>query len=137
MIARLGNVLYWAACLLAILILAVGWTNYQGIDTTGIEAARRRGETDVSILEQQKNPLFPQSGVEATKRAAGIAAGIEASTKAGYSPTEILDFLVKRQRSRLAGLPDLEQDPTLAIAGAAALLVWLLGRALRYVLAGT
>jgi hypothetical protein len=127
MIARLGNLLYWLGCLLAVLILAVGWANYQGIDTTGIEAARRRGESDVSILEQQKSrhPPFPQGQ------------GFEAAAKAGYSPTEVLDYLVKVRRSRLAGLPDLQQDPTLGIAGAAALLVWLVGRALRYLFAAT
>jgi hypothetical protein len=123
--ARLGNVLYWAACLVAVLILAIGWINYPGVDTTGIEAARRSGLSDASIMQQQM--AHPSAKPQQ----------FEAASNAGYSPTEILDYLVKSHRSRLAGPPDLQQDPELVFVGAAALLAWLLGRALRYILAGT
>jgi hypothetical protein len=60
----------------------------------------------------------------------------ETASKAGYSPAEILDFLVKTNRSRLGGLPDLQTNPMLVVAAAVALLAWLVGFALRYVLAG-
>jgi hypothetical protein len=125
MIARFGNVLYWAACLCAVLSLAIGWINYPGVDTTGIEAARRGGLSDASIMQQQM--AQPNAKPEQ----------FEAASKAGYSPTEILDYLVKNKRSRFAGPPDLQQNPELVFAGAAALLAWLVGRALRYILAGT
>lgn len=46
MLARLGHVLYWTGCLLAALSLTVGWINYPGVDTTGIEVARQRGLSD-------------------------------------------------------------------------------------------
>src|SRR5260370_27459821 len=51
---------------------------------------------------------------------------------APYSPTEILDYLVKTHRSRLAGLPDFQKNPTLVVA-----VGWVVGRAFRYLLAGT
>ena len=125
MLARLGNVLYWAGCLLAALSLAIGWINYPGVDTTGIEVARQRGLSDASIVEQRMSA----TPAEAQK--------YETATKSGYSPTEILDYLVKSNRSRLTALPDFQQNPMLVIAAAIALLAWIVGRALRYLLAGT
>jgi hypothetical protein len=126
MLARLGNVLYWAGCMLAALSITIAWINYPGVDTTGIEAARQRGLSDASIV-QQRIAAAPSATPQAYETAA----------KAGYSPTEILDHLVITNRSRLAGLPDLQQNPILVMAGATALLAWAVGRALRYVLAGT
>jgi hypothetical protein len=54
MVARLGNVLYWAACIFAVLCIAIGWVAYEGVDTTGIEAARQKGSSDIQILQQRK-----------------------------------------------------------------------------------
>ena len=70
-IARLGNVLYWASCLFAVLILAAGWINYQGIDATGIEEARRSGVADASILQQQMSrpPRTPKPSKRPQKQA--------------------------------------------------------------------
>jgi hypothetical protein len=125
MLARLGHVLYWMGCLIAALSLSVGWISYAGVDTTGIELARQNGAGDEAILEQ--------------RIAAGTPTEIQqykAASKAGYSPTEILDYLVIRRKSRLAALPDLQRNPELVVAGVIAILAWLIGRALRYVLAG-
>jgi hypothetical protein len=124
MLARLGHVFYWTGCLLAALSLTLGWISYPGVDTTGIEVARQRGLSDASIVQQR-------IGVEPAS-----AQQYGAASKAGYSPTEILDFLVKTRRSRLGGLPDLQTNPTLVVTAAVALLAWLIGLALRYVLAG-
>jgi hypothetical protein len=125
MLARLGHVLYWTGCLIAALSLSVGWISYAGVDTTGIELARQNGTGDEAILEQ--------------RIAAGTPTEIQqyqAASKAGYSPTEILDYLVMHKKSRLAALPDLQQNPELVVTGVIAILAWLIGRALRYVLAG-
>ena len=124
MLARLGHVIYWAGCLLAAVILTVGWINYPGVDTTGIEVARQLGLSDASIV-QQRIAAEPSSAQQ-----------YETASKVGYSPTEILDFLVKKNRSRLGGLPDLQTNPMLLVTAAAALLAWLAGFAFRYVLAG-
>jgi hypothetical protein len=124
MLARLGHVFYWTGCLLAALSLTVGWFSYPGVDTTGIEIARQRGLSDASIV-QQRIAAEPASAQQ-----------YETASKAGYSPTEILDFLVKTHRSRLGGLPDLQTNPMLVITAAVALLAWLVGFALRYVLTG-
>jgi hypothetical protein len=125
MLARLGNLLYWTGCALAALILAFGWMEYPGVDTTGIEAARQSGLSDTAIVQQRLT--MPSTNSRA----------YESAAKAGYSPTEILDYLVRTNRSRLAALPDLQQNPRLMLAAAAALLAWVVGRALRYLLAGT
>jgi hypothetical protein len=124
MLARLGHVIYWTGCLLAALSLTVGWINYRGVDTTGIEVARQRGLSDASIV-QQRIAAEPSSAQQ-----------YEAASKAGYSPTEILDFLVEKHRSRLGSLPDLQTNPMLVVTAGVALLAWLFGFALRYVLAG-
>jgi hypothetical protein len=106
MLARLGNVFYWTGCLLAVLSLTVGWIGYPGMDTTGIENARQRGLGDASIV-QQRIAAEPASAQQ-----------YEAASKAGYSPTEILDCLVKTHRSRLGGVPDLQANPMLVITAA-------------------
>ena len=126
MLARLGHVLYWMGCLIAALSLSVGWISYSGVDTTGIEFARQNGTSDEAIFEQRITVGTPTEVQQ-----------YKAASKAGYSPTEILDYLVMHKRSRLAALPDLQQNPGLVMAGVAAILAWLIGRALRYVLAGT
>jgi hypothetical protein len=126
MLARLGHVLYWTGCLIAALSLSIGWISYPGVDTTGIKFARQSGASDEAILEQ--------------RMAAGTPTEVQqykAASQAGYSPTEILDYLVMRKKSRLAALPDLQQNPELVVAGVVAILAWLIGRALRFVLAGT
>ena len=126
MIARFGNVLYWVGCLLAALSLAVGWIGYPGVDTTGIEVARQSGLDDASIV-QQRAMAAPASSRQK----------YESASKAGYSPTEILDYLIETNRSRLAGWPDLQKNPNLIVAAGFAVFAWVVGRALRYVLAGT
>ena len=83
MLARLGHVFYWTGCLLAALSLTLGWMGYPGVDTTGIEVARQRGLSDASIVQQRVS-------AEPSK-----AQQYEEASKAGYSPTEVLDFLVK------------------------------------------
>lgn len=123
MAARLGNVLYWLGCLAAFLCVAVGWADYRGVDTTGIEAARQRGQTDAQILQQRK-----ASDVDRFD--------YDGAIKVGYTPTEILDFVVKDKRSKLAGMPDLQREPFLVLTIVAAIAVWGVGRAFRYVLAG-
>ena len=110
--------------MLAALSLTVGWFSYPGVDTTGIEIARQRGLSDASIV-QQRITAEPASAHQ-----------YEEAAKVGYSPTEILDYLVKNKRSRLGGLPDLQTNPVLVITAAVALLAWLVGFALRYVFAG-
>src|ERR1700733_540610 len=124
MLARLGHVFYWTGCLLAVLSLSIGWFTYSGVDTTGIEVARQRGLSDEAIV-QQRIAADPTS-----------AHRYEEASKVGYSPTEILDYLVKNKRSRLGGLPDLQTNPMLVVSTAFALFAWLVGFALRYVLAG-
>jgi hypothetical protein len=126
MLARLGHVLYWTGCLIAAVSLSIGWISYSGVDTTGIELARQNGTGDEAIFEQRITVGTPTEVQQ-----------YRAASKAGYSPTEILDYLVMHKRSRLAAMPDLQQNPGLVVAGVLAILAWLIGRALRYVLAGT
>jgi hypothetical protein len=121
MAARLGNVIYWAACILAALCLVLGWVSYQGADTTGIELARSQGEPDVQIFQQQKR--------------SGEKFKFDEAVKAGYTQTEVLNYLVSANRSRLSGALKWPPAPEVYIAVFAAVLIWLVGRAVQYVLA--
>ena len=125
MAARLGNVLYWAACMLAALCLAIGLMMYPGADTMGVEVARQHGQSDAQILEHLKQP------------GKMLNFDVDEALKAGYSPSEVLNYLVEQRRSWFGGLPDRRAGAILIAATTAALLLWLAGRALRYVLAGT
>jgi hypothetical protein len=122
MTARLGNVLYWATCILAVLCLVLGWFLYQGADTTGIENARLEGQSDAQIFQQQRNAIGNYKFDEALK--------------AGYTQTEILNYLVTAKRSRASGLLSWPPVADVYIPVCAALFAWLVGRAARYVLAG-
>jgi hypothetical protein len=111
-IRRLGDILYSAACVLAVLCLALGWLVYKGVDTTGIEVARQHGHSDAQILEQRKGQDKHFRYDEARTH--------------GYSPTQILDHIVEHERS---------YDRSALITGTiAALLCWATGLGIRSVL---
>jgi DnaJ-domain-containing protein 1 len=111
-IRRLGDILYSAACVLAVLCLALGWLVYNGVDNTGIEVARQHGHSDAQIVEQRKNQDKHFKYDEALKD--------------GISPTEILDHIVEHERSY--------NTTALIAAAVAALLCWALGLGIRFVL---
>jgi hypothetical protein len=120
MISRLGNVLYWASCLVAVACLVITVTMfYKGTDTSGIEAARRAGTSDQEILDQQRrsNPK------------------IDDALKVGYTRSEILTYLVDQSRSRLA-IPNQDEAKIIGMGAGLAVAIWLVGRAFKYVLAG-
>jgi hypothetical protein len=121
--ARLGYVLYWTFCLLAALWLAIGWVNYPGVDTTGIIKARVSGLSDAQIFKDRKS-----ASPESYK--------YDEALKDGYTPTEILNYLVERDTSKYAGFPKTPEGWPVYLAALAAGVTWLIGRALRYILAG-
>jgi hypothetical protein len=107
---------------LAVLCLALGLVSYQGADTTGIELARTQGQSDAHIFQSQK------SAPDGYK--------FDEALRAGYTQTEILDYLVTARRSRISGLLNWPPAFEVYITAFAALLIWLVGRAGRYILAG-
>jgi hypothetical protein len=109
---------------LAALCLVIGWTNYQGADTTGIELARSQGAPDAQIFLQQRNK--PNSK----------AFEFDEALKAGYSQTEILNYLVQTHSSRMDGILAWPPATPVILTVGAAVLIWLIGRAFRYVLSG-
>jgi DnaJ domain len=105
--ARIGDIVYWVACVLAGLYLGYGWIVYRGVDTTGIELARQHGYSDTQILSQRKDQVR----------------GYDEALKEGYSATEILDHIVERRRSY--------DKPALITAASAAFMCWAVGLGVR------
>jgi hypothetical protein len=122
-LARLGNVLYWTGCLIGALWIAVATFGvYHDLKTDDIREARLSGKSDHAILEEVR----PRSS----------RFDIDGALKATYTPTEILNHLrsdvpeISRPHLRNPG-----PFEYLIVLGPA-LLVWLIGRAARYILAG-